>query len=187
MQFTCPVCREAISVDLAKLKEAPAPLESLSFSERYESDARFRRWRRQMDAEYEKQKLKGGIIDQLADDNRFLVVTESTLNGVADPTPPEVGDALASVVVDETTPASVASNACRERLPRFGGGRGRVAKNHANNHRGDWQRRAGGGGGGAVAAGVRNWRRCDNSNSQNAAANNNQRQAARSPTGCEPR
>ncbi len=42
-----------------------------------------------MEQEYQKQKSKGGIIDQLAEDNRFLVVTETTnsSNAAADATP----------------------------------------------------------------------------------------------------
>lgn len=41
-------------------------------------DAKYAAWRKQMDAEYQRQKIRGGIIDKDMEDSRFLVVTENT-------------------------------------------------------------------------------------------------------------
>lgn len=76
MQFTCPVCREVINIDLDVLKQAPPPYEVRSFAEEFQPDDKFKTWKKEMEEAYEKQKAKGGIIDREADDNRFLVVTD---------------------------------------------------------------------------------------------------------------
>ena len=80
MQFTCPVCREVINVDLDMLRQAPPPYEVRHFTEEFQPDDKFKTWKKEMEEEYEKQKAKGGIIDREANDNRFLVVTDIPSN-----------------------------------------------------------------------------------------------------------
>ncbi|XP_046444830.1 E3 ubiquitin-protein ligase RNF25-like [Daphnia pulex] len=77
-QFTCPVCREVINVELASLKLAPPPHEVENFQEQFSKDAKFTAWRKEMDKQYHRQKTRGGIIDKDMEDSRFLVVTENT-------------------------------------------------------------------------------------------------------------
>ena len=59
------------------LKEAPPPYESQNSVEEFRRDAKLAAWRKQIKEKYERQKNQGGIIDRLAEDTRFLVVTEA--------------------------------------------------------------------------------------------------------------
>lgn len=77
LQFSCPVCREEISVELAALKLAPPPQEAEHFQEEFRKDAKYVAWKAEMDEEYRRQKERGAIIDLELEDSRFLVVTES--------------------------------------------------------------------------------------------------------------
>ncbi len=88
LQFTCPVCREVINVELASLKLAPPPHEVENFQEEFSKDAKFAAWRKEMDKQYHRQKARGGIIDKDMEDSRFLVVTENT--AVTSPSTAEV-------------------------------------------------------------------------------------------------
>jgi len=78
-QFTCPVCRDVINVDLDVLKQAPQPYEVGNFKTEFRKDVKFTSLRKKMDIAYQKQKLNGGIIDQIAEDNRFLVTTDAPI------------------------------------------------------------------------------------------------------------
>jgi len=84
-QFTCPVCRDVIDVDLSELKQAPQPYEVQNFKTEFRKDAKFVSLRQRMEAVYLKQKTNGGIIDQTAEDSRFLVVTEASSPTVEQP------------------------------------------------------------------------------------------------------
>jgi len=84
-QFTCPVCRDVINVDLSMLKQARQPYEVLNFKTEFRKDTSFTSMRKKMNAVYQKQKNNGGIIDQTAEDSRFLVVTETSAPVVESP------------------------------------------------------------------------------------------------------
>lgn len=98
-QFTCPVCRETINVELASLKLAPPPHEVENFQEEFQRDSKYTAWRKEMDKEYQRQKIRGGIIDKDMEDSRFLVVTENTST-----VPPSISVAHSSPVDEETQP-----------------------------------------------------------------------------------
>lgn len=85
LKFTCPVCRDVIDVDLSELKQAPQPYEVQNFKTEFRKDAKFVSLRQRMEAVYLKQKTNGGIIDQTAEDSRFLVVTEASSPTVEQP------------------------------------------------------------------------------------------------------
>lgn len=69
-------------MDLTVLKQAPQPYEVLNFKTEFRKDDKFTSLRKKMDVIYQKQKNNGGIIDQTAEDSRFLVVTEASVPAV---------------------------------------------------------------------------------------------------------
>jgi len=60
---------------LDALKQAPPPHQVEQFNDKFQIDAKYLAWKKDMEKRYLKQKTNGGIIDREEEDNRFLVVT----------------------------------------------------------------------------------------------------------------
>ncbi|KAJ8977881.1 hypothetical protein NQ317_016151 [Molorchus minor] len=76
-QATCPVCREPIGCDVEELKTALPPKE-LESAQTFEVTSDIRLLQESMKRLFTYQKRKGGIIDIEAEENKLLLITESS-------------------------------------------------------------------------------------------------------------
>lgn len=82
-QAICPVCREPINCDVEELKTALPP-KDLENAQNFEVTSDLRVLQDRMKQLFSYQKSKGGIIDIEAEENKLLLITESTDEGSGD-------------------------------------------------------------------------------------------------------
>ncbi|XP_030754591.1 E3 ubiquitin-protein ligase RNF25 [Sitophilus oryzae] len=80
---TCPVCRESIKCDVEELKTALPPKE-LENAQKFELTKDLKMLQEKMQQLYVYQKNKGGIIDIEAEENKLLLITNSSDNSSSD-------------------------------------------------------------------------------------------------------
>ncbi|CAG9855869.1 unnamed protein product [Phyllotreta striolata] len=82
-QAICPVCRESINCDVEELKTALPP-KDLENAQNFEVTKDLRVLQDRMKQLFSYQKSKGGIIDVEAEENKLLLITETSDNGSTD-------------------------------------------------------------------------------------------------------
>ncbi|XP_060049863.1 E3 ubiquitin-protein ligase RNF25 isoform X2 [Erinaceus europaeus] len=126
----CPVCREPLVYDLASLKAAPEPQQSM---EVYQPDAETLRQQEERQRLYQRQQERGGIIDLEAERNRYFISLqqpsaplepELAINTSGEAQPPSaLATELSTPLVAQPTlsaPLPVASQYMCEKIPGTG-------------------------------------------------------------------
>ncbi|VEN43047.1 unnamed protein product [Callosobruchus maculatus] len=95
-QATCPVCREMIECDIDELKTAHPPKE-LESAQKFEVTNDLRLLQERMRQLFSYQKSKGGIIDIEAEENKLLLITQSSEETASSESTEDPGPSLSNL------------------------------------------------------------------------------------------